>query len=316
MKTTLGSAVLLAVLTICAGATATADTVQLRWKLAKGETLRYRATQEQTMESEMLGEIESVNAFVFRETVTDVAADGTASLDLRYEGLRMETGGPQPMSFDSTRTGEAAKRNDPNLAKIFTPMLEAKLGMKLEPSGRVAAMTGVTEMLEAAFPSSAAAGPMDPSSMLKTMFNEDSLRKLVEINVFPAEPISPGHKWSRTVEQVLPMFGTMKLAFDNTFVGVETHAGARCARLAITGTMTLEPAKETGVPMKVSIESPTISGAMFFALDSGRLLEAQIDSVMDLKMEIGAGGQTSELEMSITSVQRMLLLAPDAPLFE
>ncbi|MCK6444773.1 MAG: DUF6263 family protein [Planctomycetes bacterium] len=235
MKIAFRSVVLLGVLALSATASAPGEALTLRFKFAKGDSIRYRMTQEQTMESEMLGEVENTNAFVFRQDVTDVAADGMGTLDVRYEAVRMETGGPAAMSYDSTLTGDAAKRNNPMLSKIFGPMLESKLTMKMESTGHVVSFTGVDEMLAKCFPASGTANPMDPSSMMKEMFNEESLKRLVEVNVFPTEPIEPGHKWTRSVEQPLPMFGTMKLSFENTFVGVEEHAGTRCAKLAITG---------------------------------------------------------------------------------
>lgn len=317
MKTAFRSVVLLGVLVLSATASAPGEALTLRVKFTKGESLRYRMTQEQTMESEMLGEVENTNAFVFRQDVTDVTADGTGTLDVRYEAVRMETGGQASMSYDSTLTGDAAKRNSPILAKIFGPMLEAKLSMTMEPTGRVASIRGVDEMLAKCFPSSAKPNPMDPASMMKEMFNEDSLKRLVEVNVFPTEAIEPGHKWSRNLEQPLPMFGTMKLSFENHFVGIEDHAGQRCAKLGITGRMTFEEAKEKALPMKISIESPSLSGTMFFAVDQGRMLDAQIDTTMDMHMEAGGeGAQQFAMDMAITSVQRIQWIANDAPAFE
>lgn len=317
MNTVLRSASLLAVLALGATASSLEDRVALRWKLATGESLRYRITQDQTIESEMIGEITNNSAFVIRQDVSAVATDGTADLELRYEAIRLENGGPAAMSYDSTLTGEAAKRNDSRLAKIFEPMLGAKLGMKLEPTGRVAALSGVDAMLADAFDGLGTAQPGDPTAMLKEMFTEDSMRKLVELNVFPTDAIEAGHAWNRTVEQKLPMFGSLKISLDNTFTGVEEHAGSRCAKISVAGTMSLEPSADQAVPMELSIESPTISGVMYFALENGRLVEMLMDTTMDMHMSAGGeSGKGFEMDMSISSSQRQVLIAKDAPFFE
>ncbi|MCK6444774.1 MAG: hypothetical protein L6Q99_00120 [Planctomycetes bacterium] len=69
--------------------------------------------------------------------------------------------------------------------------------------------------------------------------------------------------------------------------------------------------------MKISIETPSLSGTMFFAIDRGHMLDSQIDTTMDMHMEAGGeGAQNFEMDMGITSVLRIQWIANDAPAFE
>lgn len=315
MKTVLRSAVAFSVLSLVALA-ANDDQVTLRWKLKQGDSLRYRMTQDQTTESEMMGEKETHSGFVLRESVTAVAPDGVATVGVKYEAAKLESTGMGAMSYDSTRTGDAAKKNDPKLAKIFEPMLQAQLSMKLEPSGRVVEMKGLQEMLDKSFGPVTSSGGMDVASILKDAFNDDAVKRLVEINVFPTEPISPGKKWHREAAQKLPMMGNLKLDIENTFVGVEEHAGVRCAKIQLGGTMKLEPVADARMPMQASMDSTSISGTMFFDLEKGRLVEVETNTEMD--MHLSAGGEASagmKMDMTISGVTRMMLIGDDAPAF-
>jgi hypothetical protein len=317
MRTTLRAAAFLSVLALAGFAAPLAGDVQLRLKFAKGDCLRYRTTQSQTIENEMMGTIENETGFVYRADVSDVAADGSAALDLRYEAARMDMGGPAQMHYDSTLTGDAAKKNNANLAKIFGPFLEAKLTMKLDSTGRAIELKGVDAMLAKAFPASDKPNPMDPTANLKEAFNEDSLRRMIEFAVFPSEPIAPGHKWTQTIEQKIPMMGTMKIEMEDTLVAVEDHASQRCAKIGVTGKITLEPAKDSPMQMKLSLVDPTVNGTLYFALDAGRLIEAQTDTTMDMHMEIGGeAGKGMQMDMSVSSSQRTVLIGKDDPIWQ
>lgn len=311
-------AALLAVFALSANSLTPQDAVQLRLKFVAGESMRHRLTQVQSMESEMMGTIESSTAFVIRQNVSEVAEDGTATIGVSYEAIRLEIGGPVAASYDSTRNAQSATANDPTYAKMFEPMLAATLGMKMETSGKVLEITGFQEMLDKAFDAAEGTGPTSTAAMMKQMFNEESLRKMFEFNVFPSEPLAVGSTWIRRLDQEMPLLGTLKVDIENTFTGVETHAGLRCARIGIAGTMTIEEREDSdSMPMDVSLDSPALKGEMFLSLDNGRLIESQIQTTMD--MQIGTQGESPsgfEMDMSMTVTQRMLLLGKDDPSFE
>lgn len=318
MKSLCRSVALLAVVALGANSTAIQDSVQLRLKFVVGESTRHRMTQSQSLETEMTGEIESLSAFVVRQDVKAVADDGTATLGVSYEAMKMEIGGPASASYDSTRKGEDAKANDARLAKMLEPILAATVGLKMAPSGKVLEVTGAQEMLDQVFGATPDTGPMSVMAMLKEMFNEDALRKMFELNVFPGEPLAPGAKWTRAFDQELPMLGRLKIEFENTFVGVETHADLRCAKIGITGKMTHAKGDEASpIPMEVSLASHSLEGAMFLSLDNGQLIESQIETTLDV--HVAATGEAAdglEMDMSMVLTQRMRLLGKDEPAFE
>src|SRR5688572_1394197 len=164
------------------------DPVELRWRGKAGDALRYRMTQKQTIGMSMMPQpTESETAFVFRQEVKELSSEGVGSLELEYEAVRLEVGGPQSMSYDSTRKGEETKKNDPDLAEMLEPILGARIRMKIDPSNHVVEIAGLAEAMDEAFDSLKAS---DGGEAFKQLVNEENLRRMVEVTTFPEQALT------------------------------------------------------------------------------------------------------------------------------
>ncbi|MEO6708426.1 MAG: DUF6263 family protein, partial [Planctomycetota bacterium] len=244
------------------------DSVRLRWKLATGDVLRYRITTEQLTEISTMEErtIETSSAFVMRSSVQEVGADGTASVEVGYEAIRLALDMGRPMKFDSTLSGEEAKANDASLAKLVAPILAGKLHMKVDPSGRISGLSGVKEMLANAAGSGEAAG-----QMIERTFSEDSQHKWLEVNVFPDKPVTPGEIWNHDFEVAAPPSGKMKFAVVNKLEGMEDHAGSSCARITAVTKLSLEFEETAAFQMHVKQDESKGEATMWFDPELGRM---------------------------------------------
>lgn len=294
------------------------DGTQLRWQFNVGDVLRYRVTMDQSIEMSGMADHTTNNQViaVLREDVKEVAADGTASIEFRYEAMRFAMNMGSPVTFDSTLTGEDAKKNDPDLAKAIGPMLEAKLHMKFASNGRVSEISGVKEMLELAVKGLARDGT---GQMLEGMFSEDSTQQRLEANVFPDKALVAGDTWQRTREQKAPALGTMKTVIDNEFVGLEQHGGIACAKIVLTEKLSIESDDSSDESVQVSLVGSKGEGTLWFDPQRGRMVESTL--LTDLHMALGAPPEDEsedDTRMTITTgiSVRMLLLAKDAPAFE
>lgn len=290
------------------------DSIQLKLNYKTGDVLRFRMTQEQTFENEFMPAMETQTGFALKHVVKEVDEQGVATLIVSYEGIRQESGGAMAMSFDSRRKGEDAKLNSPMLAQMFEPMLEMELSMEVEPSGRIRAIHGVEELLETL---TGALGDSAPQlkPFVESLFGEDSLRRLWEVAVFPADPIEPGFAWTRSMEMELPMMGVMNIEFEQTFSGIETAQERRCARIELEGSVSLKV--DESLPIEVSIESPEVTGWLLIALDDG----APIETRQSIEMEMRLGSKEASeampaMSMSMSISQHLQRLAADAPIFE
>jgi hypothetical protein len=282
--------------------------VELRWRGRPGDVLRLRLTMTQTMTNSMMPEpFETETSMVMRQEVMEVSEEGVGSLDVAYEAIRMKAGAPAALDYDSSRKGDAAKANDPTLAAMFEPLLAADVRMKITPSGEILEIAG----LEHAFDGMEAAAP-GMGEMFEKTFGGESLKRMVEVTVFPEKTLVAGDTWQRDVELEVPMLGTMAVHFDNVLEGKEKRGTAECARIGVRGTMELEMA-DPASPAKVTLDESTFSGTLFIELERGFLQESQIESTMSFTMSIPGGeGMTMEMEMQ----QRMVRIGTEDPLFE
>lgn len=289
------------------------DHVELRWRGKVGDVLRYRMTQEQTVEMSMMPEaIKTETAFVLRQEIKMLSPEGIGSVDVEYEAIRMDVGGPRATSYDSTRTGEASKENDPHLSAMFAPLLAAKVHLEIAPSGHVLDIEGLDEAMQEAF------DEMENEAMaasFKQMFDEESLRRMVEVNIFPEEPLAVGDTWERSMEIEAPSLGTMKIDFENELLGIEEHGEQDCAKIGVTGELELDrEGIETPIPMDVSVDDSDIAGTTYFALERGYLIESSMEIGMDLSMS--SESPQFEVQVNMTSEQRLLRIGEDDPFFE
>jgi hypothetical protein len=307
------------------------DSVHLAWKLKEGDVLRYRITQvmEQSITGPTEMEISNTSSIVMSQKVLAVSSDGVAEVDVKYDAMKMHMEMPMgAMDFDSTRTGDDAKKNDEKLAHIGR-LVGSSFHMQLEPSGRVAELSGIPELLAKAFPDDAAADPMmgDMREMLKQSFGNDAIKKLIEVAVYPDKALSTGDHWNRTTSWELPMVGTLDIAMEFTLEGSEPQKGQECARIAVTDTISQNKAKGPGANMfadkfdvDVSVSDSKGKGTLHFAPESGRMVKQVLSQNMEMNMSMRAKDSdksTPAMEMGISIDMQTTteLLGKDEPVF-
>ncbi len=297
----------------------------LKWHFSAGEVLRYRVLMEQQNEMSLMPDqvLETDMGMVLVQTVREVAADGSASMDVGYEAIRMDVdSGPVQIHFDSTAPAHTRAAEDKQFADMLEPLLEAKFQIKMDTSGRVSGISGVKELLAKLKESLPSGGAPGVAEMFGQLFSEDSIRKMVEVNVFPDKPLAVGDTWKRSLEIPAPMLGTMKFSMENTFEGCEQHAGQPCAKIAVLTTIEVEKSATTQTPLKldVTIEDSKGKTTQWFGTQAGHLIETAMTMEMNMKMKSpardGEPGQGISMDMSSNISMRMLLLAKDDPAFE
>lgn len=307
------------------------DSVHLAWKLKEGDVLRYRITQE--MEQSITGptemEISNTTYIVMSQKVLTVRSDGVADIDVTYDAMKMHMETPMgAMDFDSTRTGDDAKKNDEQLAHLGK-MVGSSFHMQLEPSGRVAELTGIPELLAKAFPDGGSGNPMmgDMREMLKQSFGNDAIKKMIEVAVYPDKPISTGEHWNRSTSWELPMVGTLDIAMEFTLEGTEPQKGQDCAKIAVTDTISQNKAKGPGANMladkfdvDVSVSDSKGKGTLHFAPESGRMVKQVLSQNMEMNMSMRAkdsdkSAPAMQMGISVDMKTTTELLGKDEPVF-
>jgi hypothetical protein len=157
----------------------------------------------------------------------------------------------------------------------------------------------------------------------KQAFSEDSLRRTIEVNVFPQKHLAAGDTWKHALDQQSPMMGTLKLGFDCAYRGVETQRGESCAKIDLALEVKQDKTSSAAIgPMHMdfTIDQSHGKGAMYFAVASGRLISYELDGTlsghMTLEKPEGSPGEDQSMNVDGESHQRILLLGAKDPPFE
>jgi Family of unknown function (DUF6263) len=276
-------------------------------------------------------EISISSSIVMSQKVVSVRADGVADIDVTYDAMKMHMDVPMggDMEFDSTRTGDEAKKNDQRLAYVGR-LIGSSFHMQIEPSGRVAALTGIADLLAKCFPDDATADPMMTGmrEMFKQSFGDESMKRLIEVAVYPDKPLSAGDKWNRNSSWAMPMVGTLDISMDFTLEGMEAQKGEVCAKIALVDKITQDKDKGPGAnpfgeqfDIDVSMSESTGKGTLYFALESGRMVKQVVDQNMEMSLDMRAKDSDKsappamKMDMSIEMRNTIELLGKDEPAF-
>ncbi|MGI9239939.1 MAG: hypothetical protein ACR2RV_04015 [Verrucomicrobiales bacterium] len=109
--------------------------------------------------------------------------------------------------------------------------------------------------------------------------SRNMMQKLTDLG-FPDKPVGPGDSWKHKIETDMGQLGRVTYDLDYKFTKMATLDGAKCAQLAISGSMATVPgvAANEGFDLK----SRKLSGTMFFDPELGAVRKFEIKSELDL----------------------------------
>lgn len=265
-----------------------ADAVDLRWKLEKGQQLRYKTTHKSLAEGGGVF-LEKEMAVTYLHSVTDVDAEGTATLRCAYEGIAAWSKGLQEYRYDSEK--DKASPKDPGV-RMLSRLVGQSFTVKMSPSGRVVEVLGFDKILEAIVKDA----PDEDAGRraLQQVFSNESTKSLMQqiYLPLPGKKVSPGDSWSNELALQMPgVMGEAKLATQSRLAAVD-RGEAR-----IDQEMKLE--LKEGSPLKLSRFKGKAQGV--FSLGRGRLASS--------KSEISVTLSSGAREMDVNTVNEVRLLS-------
>src|SRR4051794_13762671 len=308
-----------AVLLLTLPAAAQGTTLRYRW--TAGQDDRYRLTQKTTAtvsgvpgggpESMV---VEQTITQIMRLRVSEIAADGTATLQQTFESMRFEMTGPTgPILFDSSTKERPADPTMAGMADMLGATVGQTLTVVLRPNGEVVKVEGMDKVLDKMTASIPADGPMAAmANSLKAGFTDEAVRRMFSQSFagFPAGPIAPGGTWSGTFEMTQPIIGTVSSVRTYTLSGIDSGAGAQTARIAVVSTskQTAESAPNP-IGMTVTMGEAKGSGETLFDVTNGRIQRSVVNSDMPMTMRMtGPDGQSATIQNNAHSTLTMELI--------
>jgi Family of unknown function (DUF6263) len=212
-----------------------AEKVTLAWKFAKGDVLRYEMGNDITTK---VGDTEMKQELRFWLAIEprDVTADGTATIDFRFERVRVKASGMSEYERDSDkkegkREGDEEADADPTaqLVKLAGRSVTAKVDAR----GRVLEAAGLDKIIDAMG---------EGAAVFRQFLGEGQIKEIIQASfqVLPERAVATGDTWDYTLEVQTPALGAIKSKSRSTLR--ETKDGRKSALIRTVSTLEADAA--------------------------------------------------------------------------
>lgn len=267
--------------------------VELRWKFRAGQELRYEVAQQTTTQIRGMSQDQTTTT-TYLWKVENLAEDGTATVRMKYESLRVKASGLQEFEYDSRKDKEPPANQS---VQIQSKLVGQSFTLKMTPAGRVKEVKGFDKILDRMLEDQPEEQRELARGMLEQMFTGKTMESMFQqmTPALPEKKVSVGDTWKSGFTFRLPMLGSLK--FDIASRLVEVKDG----RAAIDQVMSVGVEEDDeGFPGLFQITKAKGTTSSVFSIDQGLFLSSKTS----MNMTMIAGDQ----EIPLKSVTRLKLV--------
>ncbi|HEY2250449.1 MAG TPA: hypothetical protein VGH74_05290 [Planctomycetaceae bacterium] len=285
----LGLAAVIGVLGLIAPALAD-EPILLRYKLAKGDKLIYKTSQETKQTQNVLNQrIETTTNHdaIFVRDVDAVDSTGTATLKTKAERRKLKVG---DYLFDSKSSD---RDTTSQVGAAVTPVLERLTGSEFEVlvsnRGAVVDVKGYIELLGDFVKDNPVAQQILGSGGKAgaQIAEQDSFVILGD------KPVSPGDQWEVPFDADLDGVGKVKGKIVCTYEANDKIGDRKTVRIGVAPEVSIELKVDAGgVKVTGTLSSSSASGTVQFDPEAGRVLKSTRNLTMSGQLTVEAGGMT------------------------
>ncbi len=278
--------------TVSAGSLAFGQAIELKQQWLTGKKYVQSMTMEQTSTTAIGPQKmeQKMNMVMEMSTTVRKHEDGKQKrLTMKYDRMtmKMDMNG-QEMAFDSAKPDG----DQLGMGKQFAAMVGKDLKMIANDKDEVTSIENFEEFV-GALGGGAAGMP------ITQMFTRESLTDMVKqsaLRGLPAGPVKPGDSWPWSYSMNMPQIGSVGITGTYTYKGMADRGGAKCAEIAVQGTMNFDlgggaaPSGEASGPaammkaMGMKMTGGKMSGTIWFDNALGMARETQMNQEMEMTM--------------------------------
>lgn len=315
----------LLLLTAGVAPTLAADATLLRLDLSQGEAYRFamKLDQNMTMELGAMGTQRTENAMSLEYSykVTDVADDGTMTIELKYERISVVVRAMGNEIIYDTSDEESPDADNP--LTMLDDLIDKKLSFEVSSQGRVLAVEGFGELFE----QMRAEVADDPNSsnvvgLVEAGFDENALKTMCQqgLVIFSDKPVGKGDTWTSDLEVSNPAMGAIDAKATYDVRGPVTRGEKKTTELGMSMTMSfgddsplLEQLRSSFAQQGVAAEldwelgEVTSSGTMWIDPGTGLTVDSDTGQSMQatFTLTMGTGAEAAKFDMQMLLEQEI-----------
>jgi hypothetical protein len=269
--------------------------VELRWKYAKGEVLRYAMIQRVSTDAGGVPVRQQMSTTVALE-VTDVDGAGTVTLRALYEAVAARASGIQEYDYDSEKDKEPP--DDP-AARMMATLVGQSFTLRMGADGKVLEVQGydkVADLMSRAVPGDDAARERARQA-LGQMFSDEAFKSRMQqlAPPLPEGKVRKGDSWSNDFSIVLPLVGRVTYRTRSKLAGVNDGDAAIDQEIQIE----FKGGDDPDHPLAGQVEAKEAKGksSCVFSIARGRMVSQK--SAIDLVLVMGKTSVPVHAEMEL-----------------
>lgn len=220
-------------------------------------------------------------------TVDRVEPDGTIDLTCVYEAIRARI---KSSFMDAAFDSSAPKKADPSLAKIFKPMVGARLQVCMASNGRVLETKGIKELVSK---STASMTPQQRKNMEKWISGQLTSNLVGGVDEYSEKPVHPGDSW--TTQSVVDV--SFPVNVRTTYQLKESRDGFHL--IEVSSEITSSPGKPDPKAASVPSLKGTQTGTIKVDSETGWPVSSRLIQKISGEMTMQSGKKASTIPIII-----------------
>jgi hypothetical protein len=271
--------------------------LDLRPHFTRGDVHRMNVTLDQTIDQNVQDHKQVIRQTIgigYTFSVADVGADGSATVDVRYDSTAFGQKSPLgQVDYDSTRP----TRDVPAPARGFAAMVGQGFTLVLSPTGSVTKVKGLDALLKTVLEKAALPeGPAKAANekLLRQMLSEPNVKSSVQglLSIYPGHPVAVGDKWTQKAQ----VNGAFPLVTETTYVLKSRDRGVATISVRATSASNADVAPIDLGQAKLSYDvKGDQTGTIQVTESTGWIREADIDQNLSGTMRLRPSNAPPEI---------------------
>ena len=279
------------------------EKVTLEWKFKKGDSHRYEISY--LMEMEISGtEITQEMLMGTQMDVTDVTAEGVATLKVSYDRIKAKMSGPMNSDYDSDKDKKPGEGDI--LGRVMSAFLGKSVSIQLTKKGECVKFEGMAKLMEEAIKEM----PEEQQAMgemMKASMNDEYGKTMMQMSMgfLPKAPVGKGDTWSDTAALSMGVIGKMDMKSKSTLK--EIRNGGKEAVVGQDIKFDFKPGDGGGAMGPMEVTESKMKAEMVWLVDKGIIQSSKGSMTTDMN----AGGQ--EMTMTMKMEMKLAPKSKDVP---
>jgi len=289
------------------------DTVDLKWKFAKGkafyQTMTTTTKQDITVMGMKIPQTQT-QTFYFKWDPKEKKGDNWL-VEQEIIGVKMDIQiGGNPITYDSTNPGATASNP---LSEFFKALVGSKFTLTINPSDEKNPVVGLEGKKDFVNKLVKANQQMEP--LLNKILSDDALKQMADpaFAVVPGKPVAKGATWTRESKLNMGPIGSYETSYKYTYEGKDDK-DKNLDKIKVETTLKYAPpsadAGEGGaaLPFKIKsadLKSKNATGTILFDSAKGRVANSEMDLKLEGTLSIEINGATTPVTLDQTQKTTM-----------